>query len=150
MTAPPAKAIFSAALRPRGISSEPLEPVVSAALAVRTFAAVAMIMPNQPASAESRAPATKQPKLRAPSVTSSLAEYGSRLKMMSSATETTSTKMLRYLYSSLRKAFAPACTMSEISFIFAFPRGWLITRWVRKYAMMSASTEHASGITPTM
>mmetsp|Transcript_32780 Transcript_32780/g.71469 ORF Transcript_32780/g.71469 Transcript_32780/m.71469 type:complete len:219 (-) Transcript_32780:120-776(-) len=131
ITAPPEKATRRAALR----------PCLSAAWAVRALASVATTMPHQPAKAERRAPAMKQPATRMPSVRSTRVEE--RVNMMIRIHATQVTKAVRYLYSVIKKDLEPAAMESESFCIFSLPRSFCLREYVRAIDMTSASPEPA-------
>ena len=102
ITAPPLKAIFSALFMPRS----------RAALAVRTLAFVATVIPKNPARVENRAPSTKQTAV-------------SQLITKPITKNSTAAKTIRIRYSANKKARAPVAMASAISFIFAVPASFL-------------------------
>merc|ERR1712000_182923 len=101
ITAPPEKATRRAALRPS----------LSAAWVVRVLASVATIIPTQPAVADKRAPAIKQPATLIPSVSSVRVEDAENIKRRIAATQ--NTKPVRYLYSVIRKERDPDAIESD-------------------------------------
>ena len=111
MTAPPEKAMDRALFM----------PLVRAALAVRTFALVATVMPRKPARTEKSAPTMKHT-----AVGQLIAKPMTR--------KNTATKIARILYSDVRNARAPSWMWPEISCILSVPGSAFLTRAARNRA----------------
>ena len=105
MTAPPENAIESARFIPLSF----------AALAVRTFAFVATLIPKYPASVENTAPTTKHTAVTQFPIPTPI------------RTNSTITKKINILYSAVKNAWAPSLIDAAISFIRSVPASCLLT-----------------------
>ena len=106
-------------------------PCSLAALAVRTFALVATVIPQYPASVENKAPTTKQ---------TAVTQFPMPIPI---STKSTATKITRILYSENRNALAPSLMADEISFIRSVPGSCLETFAARYAANKSPNTPRA-------
>ena len=121
ITAPPEKAIDNALFIPLSF----------AALAVLTFAFVATVIPQYPATVEKSAPITKHTAV-------------TQLIPNPISTKSTTTKMIRILYSAIRKALAPSAIAPAISFMRSVPASCFPTLPAR-YAANSKAITAATG-----